>query len=48
MPVDIVTAGTLHTLTIEQLREQLEGLTDFTADHVTDELREDLRDARRR
>lgn len=48
VPVDIVTAATLHTLSIERLREQLEGLTEFTADYVTAELREDLRDVRRR
>lgn len=48
VPVDIVTAGTLHTLTVEELRAELAGLTDFTADYLTNELREDLRDVRRR
>jgi len=48
IPGDIVTAGTLHSLTVEQLRDELAGLTDFTADYLTNELREDLRDTRRR
>lgn len=47
VPIDIVTAGTLHTLTAEQLRAELAGLTDFTADYLTNELRKDLRDIRR-
>lgn len=47
VPIDIVTAGTLHTLTAEQLRTELAGLTDFTADYLTNELRKDLRDIRR-
>ena len=42
-----MTAGTLHTLTVETLRAELAGLTDFTADYLTNELREDLRDVRR-
>lgn len=48
VPIDIVTAGSLHTLTAEQLRTELAGLTDFTADYLTNELRKDLRDIRRR
>ena len=48
VPIDIVTAGTLHTLTAEQLRAELAGLTDFTADYLTNELRKDLREIRRR
>lgn len=48
IPVDIVTAGTLHALTVEQLRDELAGLTDFTADYLTNQLRGDLRDLRRR
>ena len=48
IPIDIVTAGTLHTLTTEQLRAELAGLTDFTADYLTNELRKDLREIRRR
>lgn len=47
LPADIVTAGTLHTVTVEQLESSLAELTDFTADYVTNELREDLRDVRR-
>lgn len=47
LPADIVTAGTLHTVTVEQLESALADLTDFTADYVTNELREDLRDVRR-
>lgn len=48
VPIDIVTAGTLHTLTAAQLRAELAGLTDFTADYLTNELRADLRHIRRR
>lgn len=48
VPIDIVTAGTLHTLTAEQLRAELAGLTDFTADYLTNQLRKDLREIRRR
>lgn len=48
IPVDIVTAATLHRLTVAQLRDELAGLTDFTADYLTNELREDLREVRRR
>lgn len=47
LPAEIVTAGTLHTVTVEQLETALADLTDFTADYVTNELREDLRDVRR-
>lgn len=47
LPADIVTAGTLHTVTVEQLESALADLIDFTADYVTNELREDLRDVRR-
>jgi len=46
VPADIVTAGTLRELTVEDMRLALAGLTDFTSDYVTNELREDLRDAR--
>lgn len=46
VPADIVTAGTLRELTVEDMRLALAGLTDFTADYTTNELREDLRDAR--
>jgi hypothetical protein len=47
MPIDIVTAGMLHTLTAAQLRAELADLTDFTADYLTNELRKDLREFRR-
>ena len=47
LPADIVTAGTLHTVTVEQLESSLVELIDFTADYITNELREDLRDVRR-
>lgn len=46
VPADIVTAGTLRELTVEDMHLALAGLTDFTSDYVTRELREDLRDAR--
>jgi len=48
VPIDIVTAGMLHTLTAAQLRAELAGLTDFTADYLTNQLRKDLREIRRR
>ena len=47
VPADIVTAGTLHALTVEDYRRALDGLTDFTSDFVSNELREDLREIRR-
>lgn len=47
LPADIVTAGTLHTVTVDELERALADLIDFTADYVTNELREDLRDVRR-
>lgn len=47
VPTDIVTAATLRTLTVEDYRQALDALTDFTSDYVSNELREDLRDIRR-
>lgn len=45
---DIVAAGGLGALTVDDLQDELAALTDFTADYMMNELREDLRDARRR
>lgn len=47
VPSDIVTAASLYTLTVEDYRRALDGLTDFTSDYVSNELRKDLRDLRR-
>lgn len=46
VPSDIVTAGVLTTLSVEDFRRSLEGLTDFTSDYITNRLRADLRDVR--
>ncbi len=45
---DVVTAATLSDLTVEEIVSALESLADFSGRVITDELREDLRDARRR
>jgi len=47
IPGDILTAGGLARISVEDFRRILEGLADFSADAVTEELREDLRDVRR-
>lgn len=44
---DVVTAATLADLTVEEIVLALESLADFSGRVITDELREDLRDARR-
>lgn len=45
---DVVTATVLATLEVEEIAALLEGLADFSARVVTDRLRNDLREARRR
>lgn len=45
---DIITAGVLATLDVDELVRLMEGLADFSARVVTDRLRDDLREARRR
>jgi hypothetical protein len=45
---DVVTASVLATLDVDELAALMEGLADFSARVVTDRLRDDLRDARRR
>ena len=45
---DVVTAATLASLDVEEIVAALEYLADFSARVITDELRDDLRDARRR
>ena len=45
---DVVTAATLASLDVEEIAAALEYLADFSARVITDELRDDLRDARRR
>jgi hypothetical protein len=45
-PSAIFTAATLHTVTVEDFRAALDQLTGFTADIITNELREKLREVR--
>lgn len=45
---DAITAATLADLSVEEIALALEALADYAAGAITDELREDLRDARRR
>jgi hypothetical protein len=47
-PSAIFTAATLHTVTVEEFQEALEQLVALTADAITNELREKLRDVRDR
>jgi hypothetical protein len=44
----VVTATVLATLEVDEIAALLEGLADFSARVVTDRLRNDLREARRR
>ena len=45
---DLVSAAMLATLTVDEMVEVLEALADFSARVVTDRLRDDLRESRRR
>lgn len=45
---DVVTATALGNLSVEEIVDVLEGLADYSARAITDRLRDDLRDARRR
>jgi hypothetical protein len=45
---DVLTAAVLATLDVEEIVRVLDGLADFSARVVTDRLRDDLREARRR
>lgn len=45
---DVATAITLSTLTVDEMVAVLEALADFSARAVTERLRDDLREARRR
>lgn len=47
LPTDIVTAGGLTRVSVDDFRRILRGLADVSADAVADQLREDLREARR-
>lgn len=46
LPGTIITAGTLHTVTVEDFREALDQLVQLSSNVIVDELRESLRDAR--
>ena len=48
VPSAIFTAATLHTVTVAEFQEALEQLVGLTADAITNELREKLRDVRDR
>lgn len=43
---DVITAGMLSTLSVDDLARMLERLGDYAADHITEELRSDLRKVR--
>ena len=45
---DLITAAMLATLSVDEIVEVLESLADYSARVITDRLRDDLRDARRR
>lgn len=45
---DVVTAASLGNLSVDEIADVLEGLAEYSARVITDRLREDLRDARRR
>jgi hypothetical protein len=47
VPRDIITAAGLLTVSIDDLERTLQRVVDVSADAVTDELREKLRDVRR-
>jgi len=47
LPSDIFTAGGLTQISVDEFEGILRGLADVSADAVADQLREDLRDARR-
>lgn len=47
LPSDIFTAGGLTRISVDEFEGILRGLADVSADAVADQLREDLRDARR-
>lgn len=48
VPTDVLTAGSLMTVSVEDFQRVLERLADLSSDLVTNELREQLRDVRRR
>lgn len=47
VPEGVLTAGALSTLSVDEFQRILERLTDYTADRIARELREELRDVRR-
>lgn len=47
LPPDIFTAGGLTRISVDDFEDILRGLADVSADAVADQLREDLREARR-
>lgn len=48
VPTDILTAGALGSLSVDDFERLLERLGNYASDRITNELREDLRDARDR
>lgn len=47
LPGTVITAGTLHTVTVADFQDALDQLVQLSANVIADELRESLRDARR-
>lgn len=47
VPGTVITAGTLHTVTVADFQEALDQLVQLSANVIADDLREGLRDARR-
>lgn len=47
LPGTIITAGTLHTVTVADFQDALDQLVQLSSNVIADELRESLRDARR-
>ena len=47
LPGTIITAGTLHTVTVADFQDALDQLMQLSSNVIADELRESLRDARR-
>lgn len=47
LPGTVITAGTLHTVTVADFQDALDQLVQLSSNAIADELRESLRDARR-
>ena len=47
LPGTVITAATLHTVSVADFRQALDQLVQFSSNRIADELRESLRDARK-